>query len=138
MKHAYLIILSILIFNITVAAQDPEPTGYILEIEKDIAQFDSLNFGGGIGVGYSFFNDVEGFNYVFRKRVLKPGASIRYHLQNEDEVYYILNGTGEMQMNDRSFPVEAGSCILTRSGSSHGLSQTGENDLELIIVYEKE
>jgi mannose-6-phosphate isomerase-like protein (cupin superfamily) len=42
-----------------------------------------------------------------------------------------------MQMNGMEFPVKPGDAILTRPGSSHGLKQTGKDDLTLIIVYEK-
>jgi mannose-6-phosphate isomerase-like protein (cupin superfamily) len=39
-------------------------------------------------------------------------------------------------MNGKEFPVKPGAAILTRHGSSHGLKQTGKDDLMLIIVYE--
>lgn len=73
---------------------------------------------------------------VFRKRVLHPGSAIGYHLQTEDEIYYIISGTGEMQMNGKAFPVKTGDAILTRPGSSHGLKQTGSGDLAIIIAYQ--
>ena len=52
-------------------------------------------------------------------------------------MYYILSGTGVMQMNGKEFPVKPGDGILTRPGSSHGLKQTGSEDLTLMIAYEK-
>lgn len=110
---------------------------YILEHEKDIAKNEAgTHNGGGSTVGYSFFSKTDGLKMVFRKRVLHPGSSIGYHLQKEDEIYYIISGAGEMQMNDKSFPVKAGDAILTRPGSSHGLKQTGKDDLVIIINYE--
>jgi len=109
--------------------------GYILEVEKDIEQVDSLHFGGGLAIGYSFFSEVKDFDFVFRKRVLTPGAAIQYHLQKEDEIYYILSGRGEMRMNDEVFEVSSGSAVLTRAGSSHGLRPLGDEELVLIIVY---
>ena len=93
--------------------------------------------GGGDTIGHSFFANTPNLHLVFRKRELKPGAAIGYHPQKEDEVYYILSGTGVMQMNGKEFPVKPGDAILTRPGSSHGLKQTGKDDLALIIVYEK-
>ena len=67
--------------------------------------------------------------------MLQPGSAIGYHSQKEDEVYYIISGVGEMQMNGKTFPVKAGDAILTRPGSSHGLKQTGKDDLVIIITY---
>ena len=77
-------------------AQGDKSQGYILEIEKEIAQAQpGPHSGGGNTIGYSFFDKAENLNYVFRKRVLEPGSSIGYHLQEKDEVYYILSGKGK-------------------------------------------
>ena len=117
----------------------PQDKGFVLEHEKDLAREEpGPHNGGGLSTAYSFFNNVPGYALAFRKRVLHPGASIGYHLQREDEVYYILSGTGKMQMNGSSFTVAEGDAILTRPGSSHGLQQTGDTDLVVLIVYEKE
>ena len=112
--------------------------GYILEHDADVAKTGPAPHSGpGRSTGYNFFEKAAGFKQVFRKRVLHPGAAIGYHPQKEDEVYYVLSGTGTMQMNGSEFPVKAGDAILTRPGSSHGLKQTGKDDLVLIISYEK-
>jgi len=112
--------------------------GYILERDAEIAKpGPAPHSGPGRSTGYSFFEKAANFKQVFRKRVLHPGAAIGYHLQKEDEVYYILSGEGVMQMNGREFPVKPGDAILTRPGSSHGLKQTGKDDLALVIAYEK-
>lgn len=120
------------------AAQSSTPQGYVLERDAEVAKTGAApHQGPGRSTGYDFFSKAPGFKLAFRKRVLHPGAAIGYHLQKEDEVYYILSGTGTMQMNGQEFPVKAGDAILTRPGSSHGLQQTGKDDLALIIVYEK-
>lgn len=116
-------------------SQSTQP--YILEHEKDIAKKESgTHNGGGNTTGYSFFAKADSLKTTFRKRVLQPGSAIGYHLQKEDEIYYIISGTGEMQMNGKSFAVKAGDAILTRPGSSHGLKQTGKDDLTIIIRYQ--
>lgn len=112
--------------------------GFIHERDEQVAKTGAAPHNGpGRSTGYNFFEKATDFKQIFRKRVLHPGAAIGYHLQKEDEVYYILSGTGVMQMNGDEFPVKAGDAILTRPGSSHGLKQTGKDDLALIIVYEK-
>ena len=111
--------------------------GYILEHEKDIAKSEAgPHNGGGMSTGYSFFSQAKDLKMAFRKRVLHKGSAIGYHLQKEDEVYYIVSGEGEMKMNDKTFKVKAGDAILTRPGSSHGLQPTGDDDLILIIAYD--
>ena len=109
---------------------------YILVHEKEIAKEQpGPHNGGGKTIAYPFFEGTKDFKMAFRKRTLKPGSSIGYHLQKEDEVYYILDGNGEMQMNGESFSVTTGDAILTRPGSSHGLKPAGEKDLTILIAY---
>ncbi|HUC81159.1 MAG TPA: cupin domain-containing protein [Flavisolibacter sp.] len=112
--------------------------GYVLESEKDIAKEEpGTHKGGGLTTGYSFFSKVSDLQYVFRKRVLRPGSSIGYHFQEKDEIYYILEGQGEMSMNGKTFPVKAGDAVLTRPGSSHGLKPAGNDSLTIFISYMK-
>lgn len=99
---ALLIILKI----VPSIAQQQQTDGYILEHEKDIAVAEpGTHNGGGLTTGYTFFKNAKDLKLVFKKRVLRPGSAIGYHLQKEDEIYYILSGTGEMQMNGKSFTV---------------------------------
>lgn len=93
--------------------------------------------GGGETTGYSFFTDAPDLGLVFRKRALHPGAAIGYHPHAGDEIYYVLSGTGELTLNGDTSAVSPGTAILTRAGSSHGLRQTGKDDLVIIIVYGK-
>lgn len=111
---------------------------YLLENEKDIAvEEPGTHNGGGITTGSNFFAKAKDLKLVFKKRVLKPGSTIGYHLQKEDEIYYVVDGQGEMQMNGNSFKVKAGDAVLTRPGSSHGLKVIGNKDLTIIINYKK-
>ncbi len=122
----------------SVFARSIQQEGYILEHEKDIAkQEPGPHEGGGNSTGHNFFAKANDCKLVFRKRVLHPGSAIGYHLQKEDEIYYIVSGNGEMSMNGAKFKVSAGDGILTRGGSSHGLKQVGTDDLVIIINYEK-
>jgi mannose-6-phosphate isomerase-like protein (cupin superfamily) len=131
-------IVAILLFISTYSfSQTKQP--YILEHEGDIAKIEpGTHNGGGSTVGYSFFSKADSLKMTFRKRILHPGSAIGYHLQKEDEIYYIISGAGEMQMNGKSFTVKTGDAILTRPGSSHGLKQTGNEDLIIIIAYQNQ
>jgi mannose-6-phosphate isomerase-like protein (cupin superfamily) len=110
--------------------------GSIIEHDAGIAvRQPGPHEGGGASTAYPFFEKANGFKMVFRKRALHQGAAIGYHLQDVDEVYYILSGTGEFTLNGVRQMVGAGTAILTRPGNSHGLRQTGSEDLVLIISY---
>jgi mannose-6-phosphate isomerase-like protein (cupin superfamily) len=121
-----------------VRAQD-KPGGYIVQQDAQVAQQQpGPHKGGGQTVGHSFFSDVPNLSLVFRKRVLTPGSSIGYHKQQEDEIYYILSGRGTMRLDGKDVAVGPGTAVLTRTGSSHGLTPAGSEDLVLIINYLQE
>lgn len=119
-------------------AQGTALGGYVLERDAEVAvEEPGTHKGGGRTVGYSFFGKTPNLKLVFRKRALKPGSSIGYHLQKEDEIFYVLSGRGEMTIDGKAFEVGPGDAILTRPGSSHGLKQTGGEDLVIMINYRK-
>ncbi len=112
--------------------------GYILEHEAAIAKTETgPHKGGGTTTAHKFFDKATDSKLQFTKRILHPGAAIGYHLQKEEEIYYIVSGDGEMMMNGKIFIVSGGDAILTHAGSSHGLKQTGKDNLVVIINYEK-
>ena len=121
------------------ASQDkPVPGGYVLERDSQVAkQEPGTHDGGGQTIGYSFFSNTPKLALVFRKRAFKPGSGIGYHLQNEDEIYYVLSGRGMMTVDGKEFPVVAGDAVLTRPGSSHALKQVGTQDLVILINYDQ-
>ena len=134
---SFMLVAALIIAVSVSKAQSVQQDKYTLEQDEKVAKQDpGPHNGGGVTIGYSFFDKVKDYKTAFKKRTLKAGSSIGYHLQEQDEVYYILEGKGEMKMNGETFMVRAGDAILTRSGSSHGLTPKG-GDLTLIIVYAK-
>ena len=112
---------------------------YYIDHEKTIAAEEpGPHDGGGKTTAFPFFNKVKGAKMVFRKRVLHVGSAIGYHLQEKQEIYYIISGNGELTMNGKMIPVTTGDAILTMPGSSHGLKPSGNNDLSVMITYEND
>ena len=66
---------------------------------------------------------------------LPPGASIgtHQHLQ-EDELFVIVKGRGELDDGTSKTVVTAGDAILTGKGESHAIANAGDTDLEIIAV----
>jgi mannose-6-phosphate isomerase-like protein (cupin superfamily) len=119
------------------APQQAGRGGFVVEHDAQVQTVEpGTHDGGGQTVGYSFFKNVPNLKLVFRKRALKPGSGIGYHEQKEDEIYYVLSGRGLMTVDGKSFEVGPGTAVLTRPGSSHGLKQTGAEDLVILINYE--
>ncbi|MEO7190938.1 MAG: cupin domain-containing protein [Vicinamibacterales bacterium] len=137
-RHTALLALVLLPAALTQtrAQQKPAPGGYVIEHDAEVQVTEpGTHNGGGQTVGYSFFKTTPKLSLVFRKRALKPGSGIGYHEQKEDEIYYVLSGRGIMTIDDKPFDVGPGTAVLTRPGSSHGLKQTGTEDLVILINY---
>src|SRR4051794_20104501 len=118
-------------------AQPHAKGGFIVQRDPEVAKREpGTHNGGGQTIGYSFFDKTPGMHFVFRKRAFKPGSGVGYHEQHEDEVYYVLSGRGVMTLDDKPVDIGPGTAVLTRPGSSHGLKQTGPDDLVVLISYE--
>ncbi|HEY2583525.1 MAG TPA: cupin domain-containing protein [Mucilaginibacter sp.] len=110
--------------------------GYIIDHEKQLkVDQPGPHDGGGKTTSFVFFNENKDAKVSFRKRILHPGSSIGYHLEEKQEIYYIIGGNGSLQINGKTIPVSAGDGILTMPGNMHGLKPAGNNDLTLLVAY---
>lgn len=66
---------------------------------------------------------------------IAPGASIGEHRHDGDEeFYYILEGVGEMTLDDTTVRVGPGDFCFTRSGHRHSLRNPGPAPLRVLVV----
>jgi mannose-6-phosphate isomerase-like protein (cupin superfamily) len=110
--------------------------------EQDLIVLDKEKAGGGTGVlygRYAFTRDMPPMENPVREigwLTLKPGDSVGFHKHevNED-VYVIVTGTGVFTDNDgKEYEVKPGDITIAREGQSHGLRNTGKEDLVIISV----
>lgn len=71
----------------------------------------------------------------FRRRILHRGAAIGEHPIAHDEVYYVLDGTGEVVSDGRRAMLRRGMAAYLYKGAVVGIRQTGFRPLSLIISY---
>ena len=70
---------------------------------------------------------------------LEPGASLGVHAhEDSSETVYYLAGKGRMYFDGRYEPAEAGKCHHCPKGHSHGLENTGDEDLVFFAVIPKQ
>lgn len=130
--------LSLLLCLIAIPAVADATHASYVEQEKDIAvEQPGPHDGDGTTTAYPFFADAEGLRFVFRKRALHPGASIGLHVNDKDEVYYVMSGRGELTLQGVVREIGPGDAVLTRAGDSHGLRQVGDEDLVILVAYPK-
>lgn len=67
--------------------------------------------------------------------ILEPGCSIGTHQHNgEDEVYYVISGTGKLFDGQTETIVTAGDAVLTGNGESHSIENIGNDPLKIFAV----
>jgi mannose-6-phosphate isomerase-like protein (cupin superfamily) len=67
---------------------------------------------------------------------LEPGGGqVPWHNQDQEEVYFIVEGTGEMCLGQELQPVAAGQAVYIPHGVFHQLTNTGRMPMTMIYCY---
>lgn len=67
---------------------------------------------------------------------LEPdGGQVPWHNQEQEEVYYILEGTGEMCLGEERWTVSTGQAIYIPPRVFHQLTNTGLTPMRMIYCY---
>ena len=67
--------------------------------------------------------------------VIPPGSSIGRHAHGDDEeLYFIIDGSGTMTVNDEIRRVSKGDLILNKRNMTHGLENDSNVDLHILVV----
>ncbi len=69
------------------------------------------------------------------EETLPPGARVEPHFHHEtEEIYYILSGTGVMEIDEEKQHVRSGDAIYIPRGAKHSLTNTGNADMIILLV----
>ena len=67
---------------------------------------------------------------------LEPnGGQVPWHNQEQEEVYFVVEGTGEMCLGDEVQEMRAGQMVYIPHGVFHQLSNKGDTPLKMIYCY---
>ena len=67
---------------------------------------------------------------------LEPGGGqVPWHNQEQEEVYFVVEGTGEMCLGGERQTVTGGQAVYIPSGVFHQLTNTGETPLIMLYCY---
>jgi len=102
-------------------------------------------------------NQIEGRTYPARRRTqnlvggpspvqaeafsmgyvtLEPrGGQVPWHNQEQEEVYFVLEGTGEMCLGSERQTLTGGQAVYIPSGEFHQLTNVGDEPLKFIYCY---
>src|SRR3989338_4748201 len=68
--------------------------------------------------------------YSLAHAVIKPGKTSREHRLKTSEVYYILEGTGIMHIDDESAPVHPDQAVYIPPQANQFIYNSGNSDLK--------
>jgi mannose-6-phosphate isomerase-like protein (cupin superfamily) len=68
--------------------------------------------------------------------IIPPGCNIGIHTHgpHDEEFYVVISGTGEMHLDGQTFTVGPGDVIRNRPGGTHGLQNTGDHEIRLVVL----
>ena len=78
-------------------------------------------------------------NLVVSSTTLHQGKSTRGHSHSgQEEVYMIISGFGEMELDDKKIDIQGGEMVLIEDGVFHRVHNTGEVDLYMVCIFDGE
>ncbi|MCD6163404.1 MAG: cupin domain-containing protein [candidate division Zixibacteria bacterium] len=81
-------------------------------------------------------NDNVNIRYSLAQAVVKPGNTTLAHRLKSSELYYILEGEGEMYIDDEVEKVASGQAIYIPPDSNQKITNTGSTDLIFICIVD--
>lgn len=115
-------------------ADTPRPM--VVIDERDVVREEPAPHGNlGMSTAYRISDAAPGRTMEFRKRTLHVGSAIGLHVLGHDEVYYVLEGEGEVSSDGVTRRVTAGLAAYLYKGANVGIRQRGARPLTLIVAY---
>ncbi len=79
--------------------------------------------------------ELKGHTRLFARLRIPAGSSIGFHRHDgEEEIFYILSGSGVVNDDGTSTRVGPGDAVLTGGGAGHAIENQGDEPLELMAV----
>lgn len=75
-------------------------------------------------------------NFCLGYVTLDPeGGQVPWHNQEQEEVYFVLSGTGEMCLGEERQVVQSGQAVAIPPGVFHQMTNIGETPLVMLYCY---
>ena len=79
--------------------------------------------------------DYTGGTYDIELTRIGPGGASTPHTEPWSHLFYVLSGEGNVEVEGRRGALKAGSVCPVRAGERHHLTNTGAEDLVMLVVY---
>lgn len=74
--------------------------------------------------------------YSLAHAIVRPGQTTRLHALTTSEVYYIIEGSGVMQIDDETSIVESGDAVYIPPHARQKIHNPGSRDLVFICIVD--
>ena len=78
---------------------------------------------------------IQADNFVSGFVIIEPGGAVPPHEHEQEEVYYVLKGRGEMTVGAETQTMQAVSAVYIPSNTRHTLNNSGDEELHMLFVY---
>src|ERR1700684_3017528 len=79
---------------------------------------------------------IQAASFSMGNVTLEPdGGQVPWHNQEQEEIYFIVEGTGEMCLGEERATLTSGQAVYIPSGVFHQLTNTGATPLRMIYCY---
>ena len=79
---------------------------------------------------------IQASNFAMGNVTLEPnGGQVPWHNQEQEEIYFIVDGTAEMCLGEERTIVHGGQAVYIPSGIFHQLTNIGETPCRMVYCY---
>lgn len=79
---------------------------------------------------------IQAANFSMGNVTLEPkGGQVPWHNQEQEEIYFVVEGRGEMCLGEERLEVTTGQAVYIPSGVFHQLTNLGDTPLRMIYCY---
>ena len=104
----------------------------------EVKEVPAIHHGDGVIKVRGFFQGASRLPVQFHVWELDPGVSEGDHIHDDlEECYYFTQGSGVMTLDGQHIPVTAGDAILAPPGCDHGMRNTGNTPLKVVLIWGK-
>ncbi|MEX0862345.1 cupin domain-containing protein [Nitrosopumilus sp.] len=81
-------------------------------------------------------NTSNGINYSLAHFTLNPGRKSKLHKMKSSEIYYILEGHGEITIDGKRHQLEKDDSVYVPVNSNQFIKNSGSEDLQFLCIVE--
>ncbi|MDP2646656.1 MAG: cupin domain-containing protein [Desulfobacterales bacterium] len=101
--------------------------------DKEVLETTYLAHGGGIAQMILDQRVLKEIGFLAIGR-LAPGKELLAHVDPMEEIYFMLSGTGLMEVDDETRQVNPGDATWIPTGSRHAFRNNGKEDCVVLVV----